>query len=609
MQAIMLAAGKGSRLGKLTKNNTKCMLEINGISLLERTIIALKKAKINKLILVVGYKADNLKKYIKDKKLDKKIDIEYVENKDYDTTNNIYSLYLAKDYFYKDDTILLESDIIYDENLIKELIKSDYENAVVVSKYQQWMDGTVVTIDEDDNITEFIEKANFDYGKIDNYYKTVNIYKFSKEYLVNYYLPFLRAYIEAYGKNDYYELVLKVISSISKSGLKAYKLNDELWYEIDDCQDYDIATVLFSKEEEKIKLYQKRFGGYWRFESLKDYCYLVNPYFPNNLMLEKIKYYFSNLITQYPSTMSIESNCISRFFNVSENKILVGNGAAELINNLKYVIKGKVAVFIPTFNEYVRCFPDNEMIKIDTSKFNYKIDKELALSYLNLTDCLVIINPDNPSGNFIKFKDLIEIIEKYNNKDKKIIIDESFIDFSDESLRYTLIDDEILDKYKNLIVIKSISKSYGVPGLRLGVLASSDKLILQTIKNNMPVWNINSFAEYFLQIFVPFKKDYVSSCDKISESRELFIKELKKISFLKVYGSQANYVMIKLKNASSSDLTKFFLEKYNILIKDLSNKDGFRNDNFIRIAVKKPEENMIIIEALKHYERMVIKHE
>ena len=103
-------------------------------------------------------------------------------------------------------------------------------------------------------------------------------------------------------------------------------------------------------------------------------------------------------------------------------------------HNLKYVIKGKVAVFIPTFNEYVRCFPDNEMIKIDTSKFNYKIDKELALSCLDLADCLVIINPDNPSGNFIKFKDLIEIIEKYNNKDKKIIIDESFIDFSDESL-------------------------------------------------------------------------------------------------------------------------------------------------------------------------------
>lgn len=609
MQAIMLAAGKGSRLGKLTKNNTKCMLEINGISLLERAIIALKNANINKLVLVIGYKGDNLKKYIKDKKLDKKIDIEYVENKDYDTTNNIYSLYLAKDYFYKDDTILLESDIIYDDSLIANLIKSDYENAVVVAKYQQWMDGTVVTIDEDDNIIEFIEKANFDYGKIDNYYKTVNIYKFSKEYLVNYYLPFLRAYIEAYGKNDYYELVLKVISSISKSGLKAYKLNNEPWYEIDDCQDYDIATVLFSKEEEKIKLYQKRFGGYWRFESLKDYCYLVNPYFPNNLMLEKIKYYFSNLITQYPSTMNIECNCISRFFNVSENKILIGNGAAELINNLKHVIKGKVAVFIPTFNEYVRCFPDNEIIKIDTSKKDYKIDKDLALSCLDLTDCLVIINPDNPSGNFIKFEDLIEIIEKYNDKNKKIIIDESFVDFSDSSLRYTLIEDEILDKYKNLIVIKSISKSYGVPGLRLGVLASSDKLILQTIKNNMPVWNINSFAEYFLQIFVPFKKDYVSSCDKISESRELFIKELKKISFLKVYGSQANYVMIKLKNASSSDLTKFFLEKYNILIKDLSNKDGFRNDNFIRIAVKKPEENMIIIEALKHYERMVIKHE
>ena len=601
MQAIMLAAGKGSRLGKYTKNNTKCMLEVNGESLLERAIKALVNANINKLILVIGYKMDNLKNYIKDKGLDKLINIEFVENNDYDITNNIYSLYMAKDYLIKDDTILLESDLIYDEHIIKKLVDSKYANAAVVAKHEDWMDGTVVTIDEDDNIIEFIEKSDFDYSKVDNYYKTVNIYKFSKEYMKNFYLPFLEAYITAYGKNDYYELVLKVISSIPKSGLKAFKLTNEVWYEIDDCQDLDIATLLFSTEEEQLKLYQKRFGGYWRFNGLIDFCYLVNPYFPTKNMIDKIKFNFEKLLIDYPSTMSIQNNCISRFFNIDENKILVGNGAAELINQLKFVLNGSVGVPIPTFNEYVRCLPGFEIIEIDSKNNDYNITKNLLLSYLDKIDNLIIINPDNPSGSFIDYNDMIEVIEKYNEKGKKIIFDESFIDFADKDKRYTLLNDEILEKYENLIVIKSISKSYGVPGLRLGVLATSNKNILKDIKNNMPVWNINSFAEYFLQIFVPFSKKYIQACDKISEVREKFVDELKKIDYLKVYDSQANYIMAELINVNSSDLTLYLLKKYNILIKDLSSKKGFEDKNFIRIAVKSVEDNTLLIEALKKY--------
>ena len=199
MQALMLAAGKGSRLGRYTKDNTKCMLEVNGKTLLERCIDALKEANINKLVLVLGYKKDNVINYIKDKGLDKKIEIEYVFNEDYDITNNIYSLFLAKDIFKREDTILLESDLIYEPSIIKELIESKYDNAAVLAKYEQWMDGTVVTLDSEKNILEFIEKQDFDYDKINKYYKTVNIYKFSKEYIEKYYIPFLEAYVKAYG--------------------------------------------------------------------------------------------------------------------------------------------------------------------------------------------------------------------------------------------------------------------------------------------------------------------------------------------------------------------------------------------------------------------------
>jgi len=602
MQAIMLAAGKGSRLGKYTKDNTKCMLDVNGKTLLERAIDALLQANIHELTLVLGYKKDNVKKYIKEKELDKKINISYIDNDVYDTTNNIYSLYMAKEVFAKDDTILLESDLIYEENIIKKLVKSEYKNAAVIAKYEKWMDGTVATIDSDNNIIEFIEKQNFDYNEITNYYKTVNIYKFSKEYINNYYVPFLEAYVKAYGKNCYYELVLKVISSIGNSCLKGLVLENEKWYEIDDCQDLDIAELLFADDKEKLTKYKKRFGGYWRFEGLKDYCYLVNPYFPTTQMIDKMKYSFDELIRDYPSTMYIENMCISRFFNIDEDKILVGNGAAELINQLQTVLKGKIGVTIPTFNEYVRCFPNHEIIEIDTKNNDYSITKELLLSYIDKVDNLIIINPDNPSGNYISKEDILEIIEEYSKQNKTIIFDESFIDFADKDKRYTLLEDSILEKYKNLIVIKSISKSYGVAGLRLGVLCNSDKNILKTIKDKMPVWNINSFAEYFLQIFIPFKNDYIKACDKIAEERTRFINELKKIDYLEVYNSQANYIMCKLNNIKASDLTLSLL-KNNILIKELSEKHGFENTEMIRIAIKSKEDNNQLLNALNNYKK------
>ena len=601
MQALMLAAGKGSRLGKYTRNNTKCMLEINGETLLERTIDALTQAKVDKFILVLGYKKDNVKKFIKEKGLDKKISIEYVDNDIYDTTNNIYSLYLAKEYFEKDDTILLESDVIYEKDMIKNLVESEYKNAAVIAKYEEWMDGTVVTLNENGVINSFIEKKDFDYKDVDNYYKTVNIYKFSKEFFNKYYLPFLESYIKVYGNNDYYELVLKVIIS----GLKDIELNgyilEDSWYEIDDAQDYDIATAIFAPTtKSKLELFHKRFGGYWRFNGLKDYCYLVNPYFPSKKMIDKMKYFYEELLFNYPSGQNVEKICASRMFdNVSESKILVGNGAAELINVLRYIVKGKIGLTIPTFNEYVRCFPENEFVYINSKDSEYRLSLEVLKNTLNDVDCLIVISPDNPTGSKLSYEETINLLDYAKENNKQIIFDESFMDFADNN--YTLINDDILDKYPGLVVIKSISKSYGVPGLRLGILASGNSNYLDTINRNLPVWNINSFGEYFLQIITLYKKEYKIGCEKIKEERKRFFNELSKISEIKVYPSDANYFMCKLLKGTSNELTEYLLVNHKILIKVLNGKNGFDDDQYIRIAIKNTEENNCLLESIKEY--------
>ena len=301
MQALMLAAGMGKRLGKYTGDNTKCMVEVAGKKLIDRAIESVIFAGIKKMIIVVGYKGQNLINYINENYSKHEIEFVFIENADYAFTNNIYSFYLAKTFVENDDTILLESDLIYEKELIKNILQVPHKNVASIAKYKSWMDGTVVTCDDKGYITQFIDKADMDSNSFDKYYKTVNVYKLSKEFSKNIYIPFLQAYMHAYGLNSYYETTLKVVAHLAKTQLYGYEIGDMPWYEIDDSQDLDIANVLFSKGKEKYDLVVSKFGGYWRYDKMLDFCYLVNPYFPPKPFMEKLQREFPALLGAYPS--------------------------------------------------------------------------------------------------------------------------------------------------------------------------------------------------------------------------------------------------------------------------------------------------------------------
>ena len=599
MQALMLAAGMGKRLAKYTKNNTKCMVEVAGKKLIDHAINAIKKAGIKRFVIVLGYKGENLKKYILDNHKGE-LDFVFIDNDVYATTNNIYSFYLAKDELAKDDTILLESDLIFDENLIKEMCEAPEKNVVAVAKYESWMDGTCVTLNEDGTVHKFVEKQNMKTEQLDRYYKTVNVYKFDKDFVTNTYIPFLEAYMKIQGLNSYYETSLKYICQLPGMEFKAFTMEDRPWYEIDDAQDLDIANVLFSHGVEKFHLIEKKYGGYWRYPRYIDFCYLVNPYFPPKSMIEKMQHEFPVLLTQYPSSLRMQCMNAERLFGVDENHMLVGNGAAELINALGHVLKGKkVAVNLPAFNEYIRCFKDCEIIEIDNSKFDYSMDVARIKSYIDKADYTVVVNPDNPSGYLLNKEECLDLVKYAKEKGKGLIVDESFVDFAVREKRFTLFDDELVRDNPQLIVIKSISKSFGVPGIRLGIMACSDLNLLADMKQEMQVWNINSYGEYYLQIYQLYAKAYDHACDQIAEEREHLISELSKFDGIKVYPSEANYVMVDLKDRNSLELTVRLLDKYNLIIKDLSSKDKFQNRNFIRLAVRDRKDNDFLIEVLK----------
>ena len=597
MQAIILAAGMGRRLGKVTSDNTKCMVKIHGRTLIERMLDTLARTEVSRVILVVGYKSKNVKKLLGRKY--KGMQLLYVTNKDYDKTNNIHSLFLAKKYMLEDDTILLESDLIFEEKIVFDLIENPHPNLAIVSKYDAWMDGTVVTLDDDDNIIQFIPKKDFDYSHVEDYYKTVNIYKLSRDFSTNSYVPFLKAYQKALGKNEYYEQVLRVITLLETQDLKVHRLSTEKWYEIDDQKDLNNASTLFAPRKKKLELYQQRFGGYWRFPFLKDFCYLVNPYFPPSRMLDEMKYHYKSLLTEYPSGLSIQNLMASEMFHCSSSEILVGNGATELINALFDFVTGKVGVIFPTFNEYPERIGTDNVVQFIPKNADYSYSLEDLKKFSKQVDTVLLINPDNPSGHYLSSDDVHQLANHLEKNNKRLILDESFVDFTTQGIDNTLISSAVLQQHPNLIVIKSISKSYGVPGLRLGIIATSDAKLIGSIRERISIWNINSFGEFFLQIFGKYQSDYHRAATRIAAERDRFFLELKDIKFLRVIPSQSNYFLCELMHKySATELTTLLLEKYEILIKDCTGKIGFEGTHYVRIAVRDTSDNDFLLEKL-----------
>lgn len=601
MQAIILAAGMGKRLKELTSNATKCMVEVNGEMMIHKTLMHLEKLNLNKIVLVVGYEGQQLMDYVNS--LGLKTPVEYVVNDVYDKTNNIYSLYLAKEYLLQDDTLLLESDLVYEEAVIRKLVDTPYPSLVLVDKFESWMDGTCITVDEDDNITSFVSKREFDFTKTDEYYKTVNLYKFSKNFSEKYYVPFLEAYCNAMGLNEYYEQVLKVITFLGDLEIKAIKLNGEKWYEIDDVQDLDIAESMLAGKEEKLEKMQKRFGGYWRYPKLIDFCYLVNPYFPNKKLVSEMQTNFQRLLGEYPSGMGVNSLIAAKIFGLHASQVIVGNGAAELIKSLMERFTGRLGMAFPTFQEYPNRKAEKDVVPyfVTNDEFRYTAKNLMDFYEDKDIEVLALINPDNPSGNYIRREDVLKLSEWCEKKNIRFVVDESFVDFVDEEETTTLLDAEILKANPNLIVVKSISKSYGVPGLRLGVLASSDEELIAEMKKDVAIWNINSFAEFYLQIYEKYAKDYAKAIEKFKQTRAAYIKDLQALSGLRVLPTQANYVLCEVTSGvTSRKLAEDLLEE-NILIKDLSTKKGFDGKNYIRLAVRDEKDNAILVEALKRY--------
>ncbi len=343
---------------------------------------------------------------------------------------------------------------------------------------------------------------------------------------------------------------------------------------------------------------QSLYGGFWNF-NIKDFNYLVNPYFPPDRFMEAIKSNLEILIRSYPSTNWYISKLCANFIGLSEDQLVIANGASELISAATQRFVKKLSIPIPTFDEYInRAGIQGKEVSLFQMDDGYSLNLKEFRSHIfeSGSNSALIINPNNPTGELLSKDSIIEFLEETRQLDL-VILDESFIDFSSPDVGISLQAD--LENYRNLLIIKSLSKSYGIPGLRLGYGITCNKEIIYKLRREIPIWSINSLAQYFLEHIDDYLEEFVESCVQIRVATEILYNGLSGISYVHPYPTQANYVFCKMLHGyTSENLVDALYSDSGILINDCKQKRGLDN-RFVRIASRTAVENKLLIEAME----------
>jgi histidinol-phosphate/aromatic aminotransferase/cobyric acid decarboxylase-like protein/choline kinase len=594
--ACILAAGTGSRLKKYTQDRTKCMVEVGGERLLNHIIKALALGGVETIFIVVGYCGDDLIRHVNE--TFPNLDIRILTNDVYASTNNIYSFKLAIPQLIGfDEVVLVESDLWIEESTAVNFINDVRDNVVLVSPFQYWMDGTCVTLDAaEEEITGFVAKSDVHLYSNEHLFKTVNWYKFTGAFLRDIYAHFITAYVEAFGSNAYYEDVLKVIAPVSPGLFCAHIIDENKWMEIDDEEDLSRAELIAASPGKASEMMTQRFGGYWKYNFVDDLTLLVNPFFPTQGMLDELSNAFKVAMREYPSKLSAVERIASKSLPCDASQIVLGNGASELMAALFSATDDREFIIAPPFFlEYQRLLSGRlEVLDREFPAVGFE-DALLKMTHDSSRD-IILVNPNNPTGEICKVSVLLEILPILEKQGRRLIVDESFMDFA--TIPERLLHEKIINEYSNLLIIKSFGKSYGVPGVRLGVLVSSDIELLNKVRARLPIWNISSSAEVFLDLLPRYKKEYQNSLIDINKERAFFQKSLGDIG-VKFYPSEANFVFFQIKEVANKEFEGFCYE-YGLLIKKIVERKGLTGI-YYRIAVRTREQNKRVIEVIKAY--------
>ena len=355
-------------------------------------------------------------------------------------------------------------------------------------------------------------------------------------------------------------------------------------------------------------------GNVWEFsqkynipiDKIIDFSISTNPLGAPESALESISAHLK-LIKHYPDPNHewlLES--LAESTGVKPSNIIVGNGSTELIYlfNEVFLENGYEALIpVPSFSEYkaaIERFGGNMVfIKCDPANgFRLNI-QELEKAISTKTRIIFLCNPNSPTGVLYEKEDILRVIRFAAERNVLVFLDEDYIDFVDDSKMYSMV--EYVNEYNNLFVLRSLTKFFGLAGVRIGFGIGSPELV-SALKNVIMPWSVNSLAMFATDAAVKDTDFIKKSRMLVSKSRKEMVDQLKTVPWLKVYPSETNFLLIEI---ISGDLTstqvKQGLAKKGLLIRDCKDFDGL-NNKFFRVTVRRPEENKKLIDAIKSFD-------
>lgn len=355
----------------------------------------------------------------------------------------------------------------------------------------------------------------------------------------------------------------------------------------------------YTSQSEKYEFISGQHGGYYR-HNFVDHAYLYNLYFPPEAIFTAFKNHIHDLVLNYPVAQDALAGLIGKIIDQPENRIVVGNGAAELIKIVSGQISKKLIVPVPSFNEYANAAPSGHVVEfpLDFPSFSLDIDKFAAEALRVGADVAVVVTPNNPTSMLIPKEDLVRLSKKLDAHGCILIIDESFLDFAEAPDEISL--EKEIGKYPNIAIFKSMSKAYGICGLRIGYMLTANLKFAAAVRNGIHIWNINGFAEEFLRLLPDYKQEFVESCKQVRKDRDSLYKKLCDIEGMKVFKPDANFIFCRVPdNAQSApEITKKLFIDHNIYIKDSAGKTQPDSDRYLRIASRTETENCQLVKAL-----------
>jgi histidinol-phosphate/aromatic aminotransferase/cobyric acid decarboxylase-like protein/choline kinase len=591
VKALILAAGYGQRMRPLTDDRHKTLLEIGGRTIIDRILHGLRVHGITEVVIVTGYRADELVSHVRENHRD--LEFTFVHNERFDRTNNIYSMALAFERItFDSDLLLIESDLIYEPAVLDRIMKSTWENVALVDRYRPGMDGTVVAITPQNVVSHVIppsqQGANFDFS---DKYKTLNIYRFSRDFCATTLHRLLTTYARLIDDNCYYELVLGMLVYMQQAEIHAEVLDGEMWSEVDDPTDLRLAEFKFNPPA-RYALLESTWGGSWDLGVL-DFAFIRNMHFPTPAMFSELRFHLPALLQNYGSSQVVLDTKLSWALRWPEAHTHLVSGASQAYPWLGEWFAGKrVLIPEPSFGEYPRIFPD-----ADRYRDGPGVDWEEVERKGELADVVVFVNSNNPTGTTLESERIAAFARSH--PDTTVIVDESFIEFSGQE---PLSEIAPRDGLRNVLVIKSLSKSLGVPGLRLGALLTLDEELSARIGQQTPIWNVNSMAENFLDIMLKHRPALQQSFLRTMSDRDDLAAMLARLPIVEhVYPSGANFVLARLSipAAATSELTARLVEKRLVHVKDVSHKFP-GDDGYWRVAVRTPADHDRLLDAVTH---------